>query len=452
MAANNAYTAETYSKKLIELGITDIFLIGDYIQSRLPARHHCNICGADFDINPDNLMRRKSCPVCSGRKVVAGINDIATVNPELARHLADSEDAHRYTIGSSQKVRWKCADCGAEKEAVITSMARHFSCPQCGDGISYPEKFIHSVLTQSGIDFIRQLSSAKQPWCQNYRYDFYFEKGNKKIIVEANGAQHYKMNRDFFWDDNSKILENDKQKETLAKKNGITEYIKVDCSVSKMDYIKDAILRSGLAQYISDDIDWVKCGKNASKSFVPVIAKMYNDGSSASAIAKELDVAVCMVRRSLKHAEDIGLCKYDELKKWNNPQCCAVVHLDTKRVYATIAEASKDVGIHPESISNCCKGRRLFALNQNKEPTHWVFYRDYDSSKDYSDILACVKTVSKHNRPVICLTTGDIFDTAAEAGRWAGVKSISDALKKNYQHYGRHPVTGERLQWAYWEV
>lgn len=452
MAVYNAYTAETYSKKLIELGITTITLIGDYKNTRVPARHHCSVCGGDFDINPDNLMRRKSCPVCTGRRVVVGINDIATTAPHLVRHLADPEDAHRYTAGSQKKIKWKCADCGAEKFAVIQSMRERFKCAQCGDGFSFPEKYMHSVLEQSGINFIWQLNSCHQSWCGDYRYDFYFESGNEKIIVETHGAQHYKMNRPFFGKSNNHIMENDIKKEALAMNNGITQYIKIDCSKSQGAYIKNSIIHSSLYRYLPSDVDWKRCEEVAAKSVVPIIAKLFNEGKAASEIAKELDIEEHAVRKSLIQAESIGLTQYNELKKWNNPSHYSVVHLETGNAYCSLFDASEALDIHPSAISRCCKGKNAVAFTRSGIPTHWKFMNEYDENFDYSDLIAIKKNKAKHERPVICLTTGDVFATAAEGGRWAGVKTVSDALANGRENCGRHPVTGERLKWAYLEV
>ncbi len=57
-------------------------------------------------------------------------------------------------------------------------------------------------------------------------------------------------------------------------------------------------------------------------------------------------------------------------------------------------------------------------------------------------------------RAVICLNTGTKFDTTTEASKWAGLKSyvsITQACKGKCKTAGKHPVTGERLRWAYYD-
>jgi hypothetical protein len=47
------------------------------------------------------------CPVCLNRKVLIGLNDLATTHPELAKE-ADGWDPTSVTAGSHEKVSWKC--------------------------------------------------------------------------------------------------------------------------------------------------------------------------------------------------------------------------------------------------------------------------------------------------------------------------------------------------------
>ena len=59
----------------------------------------------------------------------------------------------------------------------------------------------------------------------------------------------------------------------------------------------------------------------------------------------------------------------------------------------------------------------------------------------------------KHPRAkkVICITTGEIFNCIAEAGRKYNVapETISKCCKDKYKSAGKHPVTKEKLIWKY---
>jgi len=49
--------------------------------------------------------RGRGCPYCSGKKVLAGFNDLLTTNPEVATE-AHGWDPSKVTKGSSKKVKW----------------------------------------------------------------------------------------------------------------------------------------------------------------------------------------------------------------------------------------------------------------------------------------------------------------------------------------------------------
>ena len=73
--------------------------------------------------------RGRDCPVCAGKHVLVGFNDLATINPELASQ-ADDWDPKKITKGSSKKVRWKC-ELGHQWEASVANRSKGRSCPIC---------------------------------------------------------------------------------------------------------------------------------------------------------------------------------------------------------------------------------------------------------------------------------------------------------------------------------
>ena len=76
----------------------------------------------------------KGCPYCSNKKVLAGYNDLQTMNPELAKEwhttLNGSQSASGITSGSSKKAWWKCHR-GHEWESTINSRNTGRGCPYC---------------------------------------------------------------------------------------------------------------------------------------------------------------------------------------------------------------------------------------------------------------------------------------------------------------------------------
>lgn len=136
----------------------------------------------------------------------------------------------------------------------------------CAENLSgsYPERLMSSLLTILSVDFAREQTF---PWSTNVigyngknsskRYDFYIPSMN--TIIEVHGEQHY--SGDFKHLGGRSLEEeqaNDKQKEQLAKNNGIKHYIVINALSSSLSFIKESILSSLEFTSIFDlsDIDW----------------------------------------------------------------------------------------------------------------------------------------------------------------------------------------------------
>jgi len=85
----------------------------------------------------DRTMRNSFCPYCSGKKVLVGFNDLATVNPQLAKEwhstLNGKLTPEMVTAGSSKKVWWECSFGHVWKTWVYQRGGkRKYGCPVCG--------------------------------------------------------------------------------------------------------------------------------------------------------------------------------------------------------------------------------------------------------------------------------------------------------------------------------
>ena len=74
------------------------------------------------------------CPICSGQKVLAGFNDLATTHPEIAKE-ADGWDPTKISRGNSDKRSWQCEK-GHRWEAVTSSRTQGTGCPKCSGRIA----------------------------------------------------------------------------------------------------------------------------------------------------------------------------------------------------------------------------------------------------------------------------------------------------------------------------
>ena len=64
----------------------------------------------------------EKCPICSGARVIAGINDLTTLEPLLVKQWSKKNRIKptEVSIGSHKKVIWRCEK-GHEWEAAVKS-------------------------------------------------------------------------------------------------------------------------------------------------------------------------------------------------------------------------------------------------------------------------------------------------------------------------------------------
>lgn len=146
--------------------------------SAIPASfYRCKICGFTKEIKDSSFT--KTLSVCdngcygvgygSGSIVVDGVNDLATTHPFLIKYFIDQRKTHECTAYSREKELLRCPNCNHEKKMRVSQLAQKgFSCSICGDGISYPEKFIHNLFQQLELKYKTQF------FFEGYkvRYDF----------------------------------------------------------------------------------------------------------------------------------------------------------------------------------------------------------------------------------------------------------------------------------------
>ena len=91
-------------------------------------------CGHEWKASVKMRNTGNGCPYCSGRRVLPGFNDLATVNPNLAAEWHPDKNGDLrpsdVTTGASVTVWWKCCQ-GHEWQATIKSRSRGSGCPVC---------------------------------------------------------------------------------------------------------------------------------------------------------------------------------------------------------------------------------------------------------------------------------------------------------------------------------
>ncbi len=74
---------------------------------------------------------KSACPICAGKQVLAGFNDLKSKFPEISSQ-AHGWDPTKITSGSSKKLKWKCAEKHIWSSTVSDRTGPHKSgCPSC---------------------------------------------------------------------------------------------------------------------------------------------------------------------------------------------------------------------------------------------------------------------------------------------------------------------------------
>ncbi len=122
----------------------DIGLNEGLLPSNIPATYSkdkyywkCKKCGYSWSASLGERIRGSSCPVCAGKIIVPGINDLATTHKWLAEEWHPDKNkpltAKDVSKGSAEKVWWKCSKCGNEWAVRIKNRVNGAGCPKCSN-------------------------------------------------------------------------------------------------------------------------------------------------------------------------------------------------------------------------------------------------------------------------------------------------------------------------------
>lgn len=306
-----------------------------YIQNIKWYKYTCNKCGwTEGWIVEGSLIGGRGCSCCSNRVAVLGINTIWDTDRDWINKFGISEeDAKTHTRGSHKKIIIKCPDCGKDKEISIFSVfyRKTIAC-SCGDGKSYSEKFIGSVLNQLSVNFETEYSPSYIHKLENNkiskkRSDFYIPSMN--LIIETDGGLGHKGGKAHTKSKKTleELIEIDKWKDEQHKLHGV-ETVRINCFESDMDYIKNSIINSKLNELFDlSKVDWLKCEEYALKNIVKEVCEYWNnkeEWETTSDLATIFNMSKDVIRKYLKKGNDINWCSYVpeiELTKGRKKNC-----------------------------------------------------------------------------------------------------------------------------------
>lgn len=363
-------------------------------------KYRCKCINEDW-IGEGNLNQGQGCNVCGTmpKKIVLGRNTIW----DKARWMVDlgvsEEDAKKYMPQSNQEIEVTCPYCGRKKKCRISHIYNYHSIScVCGDGISYPEKFVYSLLEQLNIKFETQYSPE---WLNSkQKYDFYLSDYN--TIIETHGIQHYEeSNRGRSLQEEQ---ENDRIKKELALNNGITNYIVIDCRNSEISWIKEQIFNSDLSKLFDlSKIDWNKCHEFACSNLVKEVCNYWHEHREINGedifttdVSKVFNLDRTTISRYLKKGAKLGWCNYDpkeeqkkNAKKMQEQNNQPIYCPELNRIFTSIMDVEKELKINHSGISSVLNGKRK---TSGKLPDgtklHWKrvdknsnYYKNYLISK-----------------------------------------------------------------------
>lgn len=191
----------------------------------------CSKCGYKWSSKILNrAIGGRGCPCCSNSVVVAGVNDLATTHPELAKewdYERNDITPQQITYGSGRKVYWICPKGHRYQATLLHRTNGGTNCPICNSGrqTSFAEQAFFFYVKKIYPDAINRYTEI---FNNGMELDIYIPSTN--IAIEYDGI---------FWHKNNRRREEKKYR--ICQKNGI-KLIRIKEN-SDMDY-------TGIADYI----------------------------------------------------------------------------------------------------------------------------------------------------------------------------------------------------------
>jgi predicted Zn-ribbon and HTH transcriptional regulator len=175
---------EEIDRRLINRNIKRI---DNYITVIAPINFQCNICGYIWNIAPSSIINSDSkCAKCWGNAKINNEDIDFTLNNRNIQRLGDC-------VNNKTPIDFKCLICNFIWSAAPNDIVNKLTgCPKCQSPKG--EKIIIELFEKFNIEFVYQKHIREiNGTFPNLKVDFYFSATN--LVIEYNGAQHYKAVR-----------------------------------------------------------------------------------------------------------------------------------------------------------------------------------------------------------------------------------------------------------------
>lgn len=195
---------------------------------------------------------------------------------------------------------------------------------------------------------------------------------------------------------------------------------------------------------------------------------MANGGNFAGSMAEETKQKLSLLFTGRKLSDEwiknrtlsqTGLKRSDETcKKIRESESIKVICLNDRIVFSSLTEAANQMNISIGRISACCNKIRSYTGKDDfGNPLYWMFYDEYFnvngnelSFEELKNMCLQHFNVGAKGRKTLCITTGEIFDTASKAAKKYNIQKwqISDCCKGSRKSAGIDK-DGNVLKWEY---
>jgi very-short-patch-repair endonuclease len=220
------------------------------INSNIKYIFKCHICNHNYEQTPSSKTQGCGCPYCSNTfNKLCGSLECAFCLPKSCYIYADTwSDKNKISplevsINSRKNYIFNCNVC---KEYNQKPSNKTRGCPKC---VNKTEGLVAEYLKATNINFTQQYKIGN---IRKY-YDFYLI--DYKLIIEVDGAQHFRQVRN--WGNPEENLENDIQKMKVAMTKGISilRIYQPDIWLNKIDW--KACINENLYKRTTPDVTTV---------------------------------------------------------------------------------------------------------------------------------------------------------------------------------------------------
>ena len=401
------------------------------------------------------------CPICSNQKIIVGVNDFQTTNPELMdewnweKNNALGILPTETTRGYGGKVEWKCKVCGHTWSTTIASRtSQRTGCPKCKKDLSssFPEKAIAYYLSK----WFNVEENKKFAWLGQSEIDIYVKELN--FGVEYDGkVWHQDIKRDIKKDklcqDNNIVLIRVREKECPLYESSSRKIIRSDKrsigltqSIQKIKDLIEEIYNLNLNGEIDVDKDYTeilskistlkKENSVASTDLIKSWNFRRNGTLSPETISTGSHKKVWWICEVCGHEWPAVVSSRAGKQKCGCPVCAGQKVVPGQNDFETLYP---NLAKEWDSTKNTKKPSEVRPMDNRKY--WWVCSK---CGKSYLSPLSArvgrnrscpdcarLKTISSHYKKVINITTNEIFESIREASERTGVNpnSISNCCR-----------------------